>query len=87
MNKMYHLFNLFKGPIKEISQHPISFFLPLLTVKNALKDLRASDGFIWGSDAPFRTIEDTVELNKLTTIWLKTIWNFFPYYFQIRIQL
>ena len=59
----------------------------LLTVKNALKDLRASGGFIWGSDAPFTTIEDVVEINKLTTIWLKTIWNFFPYYFQIRIQL
>ncbi len=58
-----------------------------LTVNNVLKDLRTSGGFIFPVNAPFRPIRDIVEINKLTLIWLKAIWNYFPYYFQLRTQM
>jgi hypothetical protein len=56
-------------------------------VGKALKDLRASDGFIYPREAPFKIIHDTQAIEKIKRVWMKNVIDHFPIYLQLRTQL
>ncbi len=56
-------------------------------VGKALKDLRASDGFIYSKEAPFKIIHDPLEIENIKRVWMKNIIDHFSIYLELRTQL